>query len=385
VPLPKALFVMMLLVLAGSIAVLILLNLGWKNRKLNEQASSQVQLAGWLATMSLFPLCMMAPVTIFAVLALLLLLLVGKHTDLSARWMKRLSWGIVVVYWGFTLINWVPTQLQYNAWKEQTAAEDMTHRVPEPIGEGNRKSFRYAEEQMPMSRVDDYFLLKDQQYPGPNTRLSSIQLLHNNTLLAFDEAAGFGPVRMVGLKPLAEHFAPDATQLIPQPMPYDPHLVSTGELPPELPKGMLADLNQHSAVSFVNAAGFGYIRSRKEVMGFRPHRFERLPIAPKEWDIQRVELVSLLLHEKPMVYDSDYLPSMKDVAKLKTRELDDFEKDGLAAIRKGEELYVRGNDSALRVFGAMRSLQLCANCHGGQPGDVLGAFSYTLVRPPAVK
>ena len=377
---------MMLIVLAGSIVILVLLNLGWKNRKTDPQASARVLLAGWLTALSLWPLFFcVAPLIALPILALLLLLWIGKKTDISAHWMKRMSWSILALYWGMTVVNWLPTQLQHNAWKEQTAAEDMTHRVPEPTGEGNRETHGYTDLYNIGTNPDDHFLIRDEQLWAPYSRHHSIQLLHNNTLLAFDEAAGFGPVRMVGLKPRAEHFLPDTSKPIPQPMPYAPHVVSTGELPPELPKGMLYDLNQSSAVSFVNAAGFGVIRNRKEVLGFRPHRFDRLPVTPKEWDIQRVELVSLLLHEKPLVYDSEHLPSMKEVATLKTRELDEFEKDGLAAIRKGEELYVRGNDSSLRVFGAMRSLQLCAKCHGGQKGDLLGAFSYVLVRQPPAK
>ena len=31
------------------------------------------------------------------------------------------------------------------------------------------------------------------------------------------------------------------------------------------------------------------------------------------------------------------------------------------------------------MLGAIRSAKQCVQCHGGQRGDLLGAFSYTLV------
>jgi len=48
--------------------------------------------------------------------------------------------------------------------------------------------------------------------------------------------------------------------------------------------------------------------------------------------------------------------------------------DGLAALRKGEDLYVRED----RMLGSIRSTKQCIACHGGERGVLLGAFSYTL-------
>ena len=101
--------------------------------------------------------------------------------------------------------------------------------------------------------------------------------------------------------------------------------------------------------------------------------------------MKRIDLVSLLLHDESVVYVSNDLPRMADVGKLATRDLDTFEKDGLAAIRKGEDLYIRGDADKVRVIGSMRNFDQCIKCHGGKDGDLLGAFSYVLVRQPTAK
>ena len=57
-----------------------------------------------------------------------------------------------------------------------------------------------------------------------------------------------------------------------------------------------------------------------------------------------------------------------------------LEADGLDALRKGDELFVRDH----RMLGAVRATKQCLECHGGNRGDLLGAFSYTL-RPAGKK
>lgn len=89
-----------------------------------------------------------------------------------------------------------------------------------------------------------------------------------------------------------------------------------------------------------------------------------------------MELVSLLQHTEPAVYVSDRLPQMDALKGVPTRELDEFETVGLAELRQGSELSVKGD----RMLGAVRSVKQCITCHGGERGQLLGAFSYT-IRP----
>jgi len=81
-----------------------------------------------------------------------------------------------------------------------------------------------------------------------------------------------------------------------------------------------------------------------------------------------------LLKKEPAVYVSDRLPAMEELKGVPTRPLDAFETEGLAGLRKGGNLYVKGD----RTLGAIRSTKQCLDCHGGNRGDLLGAFSYIL-------
>jgi hypothetical protein len=65
-----------------------------------------------------------------------------------------------------------------------------------------------------------------------------------------------------------------------------------------------------------------YVRDRDHVAGFRPHQFRRLPDAPKRWQVERLELISLLKHDRPVAYFSNNLPKMDELRDAPTRPLD---------------------------------------------------------------
>ena len=180
--------------------------------------------------------------------------------------------------------------------------------------------------------------------------------------------------------PKAEDFGPDPTPPVPQPEQYDPNGVSLGEDVPDILRKPFGELHVNSLIDFSYPEGFGYAPSRQQVAGFRPHRFSKVPDPVEMWEVRRVELVGLLLHPSPAVYVSENLPRMQEVKKLPTREPDSFEADGVKAIRTGGDLYTRGDERDARMVGAIRSVGQCVECHGGQRGDLLGAFSYRLRR-----
>ncbi len=101
---------------------------------------------------------------------------------------------------------------------------------------------------------------------------------------------------------------------------------------------------------------------------------------PERWKVQRLELVSLLKHDAPVVYVSESLPRMKDTDDTKTRPLDAFEKSGLEALLAGEDLKVSESDNEIRMVGSVRAVKQCLACHGVERGDLLGAFTYKLRR-----
>jgi len=89
------------------------------------------------------------------------------------------------------------------------------------------------------------------------------------------------------------------------------------------------------------------------------------------------------MHERPVVYLSEELPSMKQARQAEVRPLDFFEAAGLQALARGDDLYIIQKDDTLRMLGALRATKQCIACHDAEAGDLLGAFSYTLRSQPA--
>jgi cytochrome c len=60
------------------------------------------------------------------------------------------------------------------------------------------------------------------------------------------------------------------------------------------------------------------------------------------------------------------------------RLLDEFERLGLDAVRRGEEL-VWPREAPTRMFGAICAKANCLHCHANaEEGDLVGAFMYYL-------
>jgi hypothetical protein len=161
----------------------------------------------------------------------------------------------------------------------------------------------------------------------------------------------------------------------------------------------LVEFHTDSVADFANPAGFGYldwevrggerVKTLERVIGFQPHAFRRLPEPPEQqngakWRIVQLELVSLLKHDEPVAYVSDHLPRMKELREAPTRPLNAFERDALTQLEAGEDLVVQTLPNTLQMFGSLRALWQCTNCHQVQKGTLLGAFSYRLRRDPAV-
>lgn len=261
-------------------------------------------------------------------------------------------------------------------WRAANPFESMEQRAPEPKSSGwtdhlaDKPLWSDLECQMPRGEYA-------RRLRG---RSGALHIIHESRVGLFFQAAGFGIARMPVVMPREEHFGPDFTLPVPQPEGYEPNAVSLGDEMPADPQQPFAKLHTNSLLDFVNPDGWGYVKSRSEVAGFRPHRFSKVPKPVERWEVRRVELVGLLLHEKPAVYVSEHLPRMDELTGAKTREPDSFETEGLRAIRGEDDLFTRGDENAVRMVGAIRSVQQCVECHGGNRGDLLGAFSYRLRR-----
>ncbi len=144
---------------------------------------------------------------------------------------------------------------------------------------------------------------------------------------------------------------------------------------PEL--STLDRMNQNGVVDFVHSAGCGYVKDRRHVAGFQAHQFSKVPEADGKLRVASVELIGWL-RGSPAVYVSDNLPAMKELRNAPTRPLDEFEAEGLTKLRQGEDLFIKSENGGVRLLGSIRATKQCVDCHGGQRGDLLGAFSYQL-------
>jgi hypothetical protein len=213
-------------------------------------------------------------------------------------------------------------------------------------------------------------------------RALMLHQLHATRVWLFVNSPGFGVARL----PLA----PNKYRLtgglrddspIPQPVPSANPSGSTGDLSPgsgTVAQKDLQGLHLESIVDFAHSRGFGYVKDRRHVVGFQSHGFSQVPKAEEHWEVRRLELVGLLLHEEPVVYVSDNLPRMDELRGAPTRPLDSFEAAALEKIRAGQDLLLAEGPEVTRMLGAIRSVRQCVGCHGGERGDLLGAFSYTL-------
>jgi hypothetical protein len=215
-------------------------------------------------------------------------------------------------------------------------------------------------------------------------RVRQLQKLHERTVEVFASRPGFGMARMLGMSERTLQGGLRPEQPIPQPGTRITFTWSTGDLEMAAPANDNFEQNwqmhSDSIVDFVNVPGFGYFKDRQQVAGFQAHQFSQAPTPAEHWILQSVDLVGLLLHDEPVVYVTANLPRMEELRGAATRQLDDFEAAGLAALGGGDDLFQRETTAGRRLLGAIRSARQCVACHDRERGDLLGAFSYTLTR-----
>lgn len=161
-------------------------------------------------------------------------------------------------------------------------------------------------------------------------------------------------------------------------------------------RSALFSFHAASEATFLAVDRFGLVKDRDHVAGFAPHAFTRLPRMEEQssgwleepteqWAVQRLELVSLLKHPAPRVYVSESLPRMDKLTQVQTRELNPFEQRGLEELYRGETLASQGTLNRIEMLGALRASKSCLECHEVRHGQLLGAFSYSLVRDPWIE
>jgi hypothetical protein len=245
-------------------------------------------------------------------------------------------------------------------------------------------------------------------------RVKSLEMLHSDKVAEFVTKQGFGVGRMLTFEPSPRFLPyPPSPPLVFKERPTQSSETASHEIVALPPQGvleeaggawspsleMLSDFHAMDRSMFASPASLGHIKDRRHVAGFQSNGFLGLPslyhpqytvtedreIHPERWQIGRLELVSLLKHEKPAVYVSEHLPRMEELKDAKTRPLSDFEKSALEKLIDGEEIVSEAGANDIRLVGALRASKQCLKCHQATHGELLGAFSYDLFRDPPVK
>jgi hypothetical protein len=216
-----------------------------------------------------------------------------------------------------------------------------------------------------------------------NTREWALRDLHDAQVNLFISSPGFGVMRMPP-RPSESRVSLGLREEkpVPQPTYYVASPPSLGKpvTPGWVEKAPFAQLHESGVLDFSYPEGFGLFVDRSRIAGFRPHQFSAVPGPEERWEVRRLDLISLLLHDAPVAYVSEDLPRMDALRAAPTRPLDSFEAAALEDLRKGEDLLVSGPEGEMRMLGAVRATEQCLKCHGAERGDLLGAFSYLLRR-----
>jgi hypothetical protein len=220
---------------------------------------------------------------------------------------------------------------------------------------------------------------------GPDRRVLLLKELHEDTVRLFIDSPGFGSARMTGVRRpslwnLRDTLRPQKAieQPLRRSLSASAETAETENWKNETASAGHNRLLDQSIEEFVNASGFGFVKSRSQVAGFQSHQFGAAPNTTDLGKLATVELIGLLLYPEPVAYVSPHLPNMEELRGAPTRLLDRFESAGLEAIKRGEDLFVGITPNGVRMLGAIRSAKQCLQCHEGNRGDLLGTFSYRL-------
>lgn len=236
-----------------------------------------------------------------------------------------------------------------------------------------------------------------------------LESVHQDRVDEFTAREGFGMSRMP-IYPSRELVAPAPLALAPVPesssgdesseAPLQVTLPETGsrKSPGELnwpSRGLLATFHETERLDFLIANPSSLAPESPSVVGLPPHRFRKVPgfeqtganqphpePLGEKWLIRRLELVGLITHADPIVYVSENLPNMLELGAAETRALSPFERRAVDDMRRGEDLVYQATENRVRFIGSIRAARQCVDCHQTPRGQLLGAFSYELVRDP---
>jgi hypothetical protein len=311
-----------------------------------------------------------------AVLAPLLVFTLLPSYVWPGRWWLSPVLSVVAAAATFGVAGWPAweEQREFARLREEVPYQSFEDRLPEPRPALPRKPLPEGTAQR-LDRLEEAVASEENRY-----RTKVLRRLHEDTVGLFVDSPGFGVARLIrpSRDDLTRWLRPDEPVSQPVPPPISAEASGRVSWEPRPWEEDLYGIHCQGVVNFVNADRFGFVKDRRHVTGFRAHQFTYVPGSAERWEVQTLDLVGLLLHDQPLAYVSAHLPRMDELREAPTRSLDGFEASGLERLRRGEDLVVGAAPGRLRMLGAVRSTKQCVTCHGGERGDLLGAFSYTL-------
>ncbi len=184
----------------------------------------------------------------------------------------------------------------------------------------------------------------------PRLLYPSFEDIHQGFVHEFISADGFGVTRISAryLPATPENIEIPETVPIPIPKPQPKSApIASSDLVDDAQQAVETEQNStvqelemsifhiQEMADFVNQRGFGIVGNTSYVSkspkyldlatGFQAHAFRRMPDPPTNadksvtWLIEKLELVSLLKHDTPRVYESENLPRMDELRDAPTR------------------------------------------------------------------
>ncbi|MBL8891830.1 MAG: hypothetical protein JNL67_17780 [Planctomycetaceae bacterium] len=227
----------------------------------------------------------------------------------------------------------------------------------------------------------------------------SPKLVHDAQFERFVRSPGFGPIRMnprwirLWAKPksLAESKAFQGGSSGER-SDYDFDFASTFRilsLEPSESAEKLTPATSHvwTFWDFLHPTTLGEAFGPQAFVGFRAHSVtytQSVLFESERFELEKLELIGLLMHDVPVVYEIDGLPNMESIVAgdMATRELNTFESESLQKLRDGESIVIERDGPMLKMVGALPAIEQCHDCHQSKSGEILGALSYVF-RPSA--
>lgn len=305
--------------------------------------------------------------------------------------------------------------------------------------EESDKAVAILRKQYPFESIRDRLSFQSQEPTGPaetpradrrDNRPRSLEALHTEEVQAFINTSGFGfnrgPLtnpydlkldseyaeRLIS-RPIDSSLLGEPRMALPEytePDSRDDDFAVIWSLTNGMPNRELIRLfHLLTNRDFASPNSTGFIKNLDQVAGFQSHRIRHqkdwdgsLRIWNKQklaelnpgikeldttWRVNRLQLVSLLIHPSPRVYVSERLPNMEELnsSNAETRPLNDFEANGLTRLQQGHDVVTSATPNRIVMLGAIRAENSCLSCHAVEPDEVLGAFSYELLREPRIE